>query len=113
MVYLFMIQRTMFNKLTIDRIEEVFSPKWAGQLDSYIAEWREALAAGQVQGCSFYISINDQMEMDGILLQDTVQQSGTIFAGSSEAAQNLIERARTTGVMKTLNGDSESCKWAL
>lgn len=108
-----MIQRTLFNNLTVDRIEEILAVQFAGKIEPYIKEWREWIEAGQVHGLGFYISVNSQFEMDGILLHHKEAKTGTIFALSSEAAQNLIERARKAGDIQTFDGDSESCKWVL
>lgn len=108
-----MIQHTQFNKLTIDRIKDVFRGQFVGKIEPFLKEWREWIEIGRVQNRSFYISLNSKFEMDGILLHDQKEESGVIFAQSSETAQNLIERARKNGDIKTLDGDSESCRWAL
>lgn len=106
-----MIQRTLFNKFTIDRIEEVFVPFFAGIMEPQVQCWREAVNAGEVKEKLFYISINDTWEMDGIFLYDQNTHEGVIYARTRESAKALLERVHRDGGIYTLSGDPTSCLW--
>lgn len=106
-----LIQRTLFNKLTLDRIEEVFAPHFTGAIEPQIQVWREAVEAGEVAGRQFYISVNDKWEIDGILMVDDHTQAGVIYARTKEITQSLLERARRGGSLIRLSGDQASCQW--
>lgn len=107
-----MIQRTLFNKLTLDRIDEVFTHHFPDRLPDQIRQWREDVQAGSMESRQFYISINDQYEMEGILLYDISLASGVLYACTSAAVLNLLERVRRTGQLRSVTGDPQSVEWA-
>lgn len=107
-----MVQRTLFNKLTLDRIDEVFTYHFPDGLPGQIICWREELQAGSTEGRQFYISVNDQYEMEGIMLYESSLASGVLYACTPEAVLNLLERVIRTGQLRSVTGDSQSVKWA-
>lgn len=106
-----MIQRTQFNRITLDRIREKFSAKFPKTLDSYLSQWEEWAALKQVENRLFYISINSDFEVDGILFYDSKIYSGTIFALNEYAAKELFQKAEKNGLIENLNGDPNSIEW--
>lgn len=107
-----MIQRTRFNRITIDRIEELFAPHFRGTIDAEIQCWREAMADGEIAGRQFYISLNAQWEMDGILMYDEAKEEGVIYARTKEVTHDLLERVLRSGGLLRLTGDPAACRWA-
>ena len=106
-----LIQRTQFNKISIDRIEEVFAGQFAGAMDSYLERWNEWVTTEKVQRGVFYISVNTDFQVDGLLFHDTVLNQGTIFALSLEVTKELVTKAKKHGNIESFIGDPTSCKW--
>lgn len=107
-----LIQRTQFNKISIDRIQEVFAGKFTSVIEPYLQQWREWIQAGGSEGRVFYISLNASFEVDGILFQDIAAEVATIFSFNATVARNLVEKATKYGQIATFNGDPTSCQWA-
>lgn len=107
-----MIQRTQFNKISVDRIQEVFAGNFPGIIEPYLQQWREWVQAGGSAERVFYISVNENFAVDGILFQDIVAEAATIFSLEATIAYNLVKKATKYGPITTFTGDPASCQWA-
>ncbi len=110
-----MIQRTQLNKISISKIQEEFvgnEQQTDEELKQYLSQWTNWVRIGQTANRSFYISVNKDYKVDGILLDDGTNGSATLFARSAEVVQNLLIRASRDTHFSELAGDAKSLHWA-